>query len=61
VDLAVESSPWSTIEALDVGSGERPPLLGEVLEEFAGGLYIDIELKTGRIGSDPFRQRWQPC
>jgi glycerophosphoryl diester phosphodiesterase len=55
----IEDLPLKEIRAIDVGSffdpafgGERPPLLEEVLEEFAPALYIDIELKSGRISGD---------
>jgi len=48
------------IRALDVGSwfdpafaGEAPPTLAEVLEEFAGDLYVDIEMKSGKTSHDP--------
>lgn len=48
------------IRAVDVGSffgpefsGERPPLLEEVLEEFCPDMYIDIELKTRKVKTDP--------
>ncbi|GHV79904.1 glycerophosphoryl diester phosphodiesterase [Spirochaetia bacterium] len=41
------------IRRIDVGSGERPPLLEDVLEEFCPGIYIDIELKSRKIRNDP--------
>jgi glycerophosphoryl diester phosphodiesterase len=34
-------------------SGERPPLLAEVLEEFCPDLYVDIELKSRKTKDDP--------
>jgi glycerophosphoryl diester phosphodiesterase len=34
-------------------SGERPPLLDDVLEAFCPETYIDIELKTRKIKDDP--------
>jgi glycerophosphoryl diester phosphodiesterase len=58
----IEDMRLTEIRTLDVGSffspafsGERPPLLAEVLEEFCPGLYIDIELKSreSRPGADP--------
>ena len=52
------------IRAIDVGSffdprfsAERPPLLAETLEEFCPGMYIDIELKSRKIGDDPLPGR----
>ncbi|MDR0451558.1 MAG: glycerophosphodiester phosphodiesterase [Treponema sp.] len=57
--LDIEELPLREIRALDVGSffdpafsAERPPLLEEVLEEFCPDLYIDIELKSGKISGD---------
>jgi glycerophosphoryl diester phosphodiesterase len=41
------------IRRIDAGSGERPPLLEEVLEEFCPDMYIDIELKSRKIINDP--------
>jgi glycerophosphoryl diester phosphodiesterase len=48
------------IRAIDVGSffgpgfsGERPPLLDEVLREFCPAMYVDIELKSGKVRDDP--------
>ncbi|GHV63269.1 hypothetical protein AGMMS49587_12750 [Spirochaetia bacterium] len=41
------------IKAIDVGKGEHPPLLEDVLEEFCPGMYIDIELKTRKVKDDP--------
>jgi glycerophosphoryl diester phosphodiesterase len=48
------------IRCIDVGivfdpafSGERPPLLEEVAEEFCPGMYIDIELKSRKFRNDP--------
>jgi glycerophosphoryl diester phosphodiesterase len=56
----VEELTLEEIRAIDVGSffgpgfsGERPPLLEEVLEEFCPGMYIDIELKTRKVKDDP--------
>jgi glycerophosphoryl diester phosphodiesterase len=47
------------IRRIDVGisfdpafSGERPPLLEEVVEEFCPDMYIDIELKSRKIRND---------
>jgi glycerophosphoryl diester phosphodiesterase len=34
-------------------SGERPPLLEEVLDEFCPKLYVDIELKSRKTKNDP--------
>jgi glycerophosphoryl diester phosphodiesterase len=34
-------------------TGEHPPLLEQVLEEFCPGMYIDIELKTRKTREDP--------
>jgi glycerophosphoryl diester phosphodiesterase len=60
VDRRVADLSLAEIRGLDVGSwfdpafaGERPPLLAEVLAEFAGDLYVDIEMKTDRTGRDP--------
>ena len=51
--LPVEASSYNELAALDVGSwkdarfsGERVPLLSEVLEEFAPAMYFDIEIKA---------------
>jgi glycerophosphoryl diester phosphodiesterase len=48
------------IRRIDVGvffdpafSGERPPLLEEVAEEFCPDMYIDIELKSRKVRNDP--------
>ncbi|HEY9054419.1 MAG TPA: glycerophosphodiester phosphodiesterase family protein [Rectinemataceae bacterium] len=56
--LRVEASSYPELSALDVGSwkgtgfsGERIPLLEDVLEEFSKDLYIDIEIKS-RSASD---------
>jgi glycerophosphoryl diester phosphodiesterase len=57
--LDIEELPLKEIRAVDVGSffdsvfsAERPPLLEEALEEFSPALYIDIELKSGKILGD---------
>lgn len=59
-DIAAADAPYSRIRELDVGSsfgtdyaGERVPLLDEVLDEFSGELYLDIELKTKKTRDDP--------
>jgi glycerophosphoryl diester phosphodiesterase len=56
----IENLSLTEIRAIDVGSffgpgfsGERPPLLAEVLEEFCPALYVDIELKTRKTRDDP--------
>ncbi|GHV82457.1 glycerophosphoryl diester phosphodiesterase [Spirochaetia bacterium] len=56
----VEELTLKEVRAIDVGSffgpgfsGERPPLLEEVLEEFCPALYVDIELKTRKVKDDP--------
>jgi glycerophosphoryl diester phosphodiesterase len=56
----VEEMSLAKIRALDVGSffgpgfsGEHPPLLAEVLEEFCPDLYVDIELKSRKTKDDP--------
>jgi glycerophosphoryl diester phosphodiesterase len=56
----VEGLTFKEIRTIDVGSffgpgfsGERPPLLEEVLEEFCPGMYVDIELKTRKVKDDP--------
>jgi glycerophosphoryl diester phosphodiesterase len=41
------------IQVIDVGKGEHPPILDDVLEEFCPGMYIDIELKTRKTRDDP--------
>jgi glycerophosphoryl diester phosphodiesterase len=60
LDAEVEALPYARIAGLDAGaffgpdfSGERVPLLDEVLDEFAGSLYLDIELKTRKTRDDP--------
>jgi glycerophosphoryl diester phosphodiesterase len=55
---AVADLSWEEIRKINVGggapsTGEYPPLLEEVLEEFCPGVYIDIELKTRKTGDDP--------
>jgi glycerophosphoryl diester phosphodiesterase len=56
----IEEMRLAEIRAIDVGSffgpgfsGERPPLLAEVLEEFCPDLYVDIELKSRKTKDDP--------
>jgi glycerophosphoryl diester phosphodiesterase len=56
----VEEMTLGEIRSLDIGSffnpafsGERAPLLEEVLEEFCPRMYVDIELKTRKLSSDP--------
>jgi glycerophosphoryl diester phosphodiesterase len=56
----LEEMTLKEIRAIDVGSffgpgfsGERPPLLAEVLEEFCPDLYVDIELKSRKTKGDP--------
>jgi glycerophosphoryl diester phosphodiesterase len=56
----IEELSLGEIRTIDVGSffgpafsGERPPLLAEVLEEFCPDMYIDIELKSHKTGGDP--------
>jgi glycerophosphoryl diester phosphodiesterase len=56
----IEELSLAEIRTIDVGSffspafsGERPPLLAEVLEEFCPDMYIDIELKSHKITRDP--------
>jgi glycerophosphoryl diester phosphodiesterase len=58
--LRLEEMSLAEIRAIDVGSffgprfsGERPPLLAEVLEEFCPDLYVDIELKSRKTKEDP--------
>jgi glycerophosphoryl diester phosphodiesterase len=58
--LTIEELSLGEIRSIDVGSffspafsGERPPLLAEVLEEFCPDMYIDIELKSHKTGRDP--------
>ena len=60
VDLRAEDEPYAEIRKLDAGSikgasfaGERIPLLTDVIDEFSGGMYIDIELKTKKTKNDP--------
>ncbi len=52
-DLDLESTPWERLRELDAGawkgpsySGERFPLLPDLLEEFGADLYWDIEIKS---------------
>jgi glycerophosphoryl diester phosphodiesterase len=55
----IEDMDWDEIKTIDVGSffdpafsGERCPLLEDVLEEFCPDLYVDIELKTRKTTDD---------
>jgi glycerophosphoryl diester phosphodiesterase len=59
----IEELSLAEIRAIDVGSffgpgfsGERPPLLAEVLEEFCPAMYIDIELKSRKTKDDPLSE-----
>jgi glycerophosphoryl diester phosphodiesterase len=59
-DRGIGEMSLAEIRVIDVGSffgpafsGERPPLLKEVLEEFCPAMYIDIELKSGKTVRDP--------
>mgnify|MGYP006275692575 CR=1 FL=1 len=61
VDLRIEDAPYEELRKLDVGSwfadsftGERLPLLEEVLDLLRGDVVYDIELKTRHTG-DPAR------
>jgi glycerophosphoryl diester phosphodiesterase len=56
-ERAVAAMPWDAIAKLDLGSGERPPLLTDVLEEFCPEQYIDIELKTRAARNDPLPEK----
>jgi glycerophosphoryl diester phosphodiesterase len=63
VDLPVKGTPWSTLSKLDVGSwkdpkfaGERPPLLGEVLDALPPGKRFFIEIKDGVEIVEPIRK-----
>jgi glycerophosphoryl diester phosphodiesterase len=56
----IEDLTLEVIRTIDVGAffnpsgtGEHPPLLEEVLEEFCPAMYIDIELKTRKTKNDP--------
>jgi glycerophosphoryl diester phosphodiesterase len=56
----VEELSLKEIRGIEVGAffgpafrGEYPPLLEEVVETFCPAMYIDIELKTGKIKDDP--------
>jgi glycerophosphoryl diester phosphodiesterase len=56
----IEEIPIDEIRSIDVGSfvgpafsGERPPLLADVLREFCPAMYVDIELKTRKTRDDP--------
>jgi len=56
-DYRVENSDYALLASLDIGSwkgpsfaGERMPLLGEVLDEFGGTEYFDIEIKSKTVG-----------
>jgi glycerophosphoryl diester phosphodiesterase len=60
MDTAINQVSHSELRRLDAGSwyssafsSERIPLLSEVLEEFSGRLYIDIELKSRLVKDDP--------
>jgi len=55
--LSLEGSDYTTLSTLDIGSwkdpafsGERMPLLDEVLEEFGPTQYFDIEIKSRTVG-----------
>jgi glycerophosphoryl diester phosphodiesterase len=55
----IEELSLKEIRSIDVGSffdpafkDEGPPLLEEVLEEFCPAMYIDIELKSVKMGND---------
>jgi glycerophosphoryl diester phosphodiesterase len=57
---AIADLNFNAIRDIDVGAffdacftGEHPPLLEHVLEEFCPALYIDIELKTRKVTHDP--------
>lgn len=61
---AVSDLRLEDLKRLDAGgwfsdqyAGERIPTLKEVLDEFAGRLYIDIELKTRKASGDPLPGR----
>jgi glycerophosphoryl diester phosphodiesterase len=56
---AIAELTLAEIRRIDAGgvfdpafSGERPPLLEEVVEEFCPDMYIDIELKSRKIRND---------
>jgi glycerophosphoryl diester phosphodiesterase len=56
----LEELSYEEIRRIDVGSffgpefsGEHPPLLEEVLEEFCPAMYVDIELKSRTTKNDP--------
>jgi glycerophosphoryl diester phosphodiesterase len=49
----IEELTLAEIRHIDLGSGEHPPLLEEVLEEFCPDMYIDIELKSRKTRNDP--------
>jgi glycerophosphoryl diester phosphodiesterase len=56
----LEELSYDELRGIDVGSffgpefsGERPPLLEEVLETFCPDMYVDIELKSRRTRDDP--------
>jgi glycerophosphoryl diester phosphodiesterase len=53
----IEELDYAEIREIDVGRGEHPPLLDQVLEEFCPGMYIDIELKTRKTKDDPLPAR----
>lgn len=60
LDAGVNQVSLKELRMLDAGSwfspafvSERVPLLSEVLEEFSGTLYIDIELKSRLVKHDP--------
>ncbi|MDR1506763.1 MAG: glycerophosphodiester phosphodiesterase [Treponema sp.] len=59
-DKKLEELNYGEIRRVDAGSffdsafsGERPPLLEEVLEEFCPDMYVDIELKSRKTKGDP--------
>ncbi len=60
VTSIIEERSWDELSHLDAGApyspaftGERLPLLTDVLDEFGSKLYIDIELKTRLLTNDP--------
>jgi glycerophosphoryl diester phosphodiesterase len=55
----IEEMIWDEIKTIDVGSffaaafsGERCPLLADVLEAFCPDMYVDVELKTRKVSGD---------
>lgn len=45
IDKLIEETDYSTLKTLNIGEGEKIPLLDEVFQEFKQSILFDIELK----------------